>query len=445
MATIRGQVEPGPRARLESMDDPSLVTAGVLAGIVVGAAFSAIDAGLHSLGEPRLRGLKDGDGPVAREAGRFLASSDVIRTRLLVGRILAVSLVAGFSAYAGFELGGVPGGLVCAAGAGFVYAILAEFGATVSRRRAGRATLRLLRLLRPLEWLAAPFAMPMVWIARMATRWVPEATEGDEVEIAAQAVEHLVDEGQERGAIGESQANLLRNVLDFKDTIARQVMVPRTKTVAFEVDTPLATVLERIVDSGHSRYPVYSEHVDQPIGLLYAKDLFRILRDGGEIGDIDLRDLVRRPVYYAAESQKIGALLTDMQARRFHLAIVADEFGGTAGIVTLEDILEEIVGEILDEHDKFEPIVIRLGAGRWLVDAAMAIPDVEDAIGEALGDGDCDGDSLGGMIVDLAGGLPAEGTRVRAGHFDLLVLEADERRITRVEVIRVDEALDEAV
>lgn len=429
------------------MDDPSLITAGVVAGIVLGAAFSAVNAGLRALGEARLHALQDEDGAVGKEARRFLNAREVIVARLLVGRVLAVSVVAGLAAYVGLDLGGAPAALAGAAASGFVYAVLAELGATISRRRAGRATLRLLRVLRPIEWLAAPFAAPLLGVATITRRLVPEANDGDAREIATLEVEHMVDEGEERGTIGESQANLLRNVLEFKDTIARQVMVPRTKTVAFEVDTPLAAVLESIVESGHSRYPVYAEQVDQPIGLLYAKDLFRIVNDGRDLDEVDLRDLVRRPVYYAAESQKIGALLADMQARRFHLAIVADEFGGTAGIVTLEDILEEIVGEILDEHDKFEPIVIRLGAGRWLVDAAMAIPDVEEAIGEPLIDGDCDGDSLGGMMVDLHGGVPADGTRVRAGRFVLLVLEADERRIARVEVVRapVDEALEEAV
>src|SRR5690606_22465474 len=172
---------------------------------------------------------------------------------------------------------------------------------------------------------------------------------------AVREVEHMIEQREESGSIPADFAELLLSVLEFKDTVAREVMVPRTQMKAIEIDTSIDEVLDIIVREGHSRYPVYRDRPDHIEGILYAKDLFRILKNGERDKHHSLHRIIRRPVLFVAETHKTGRLLREMQARRFHLAIVVDEFGGTSGIVTLEDILEEIVGEIRDEHDTEEP------------------------------------------------------------------------------------------
>jgi len=194
-------------------------------------------------------------------------------------------------------------------------------------------------------------------------------------------------------------------------------------------------VLANVIESGHSRYPVYRGQIDQIEGILYAKDLFQVLRGTSDAGSILLADVLRKPVFFAAESQKIGVLLREMQRRRSHLALVVDEFGGAAGIVTLEDIVEEIVGEIQDEHDEEAPLVYERAPGHYFVDAGISVYDLEKYLGEAICEDKTDFDSLGGMLVHLAGQVPVIGETLVAGSYRVVVLDADERHVRRVEML----------
>jgi CBS domain containing-hemolysin-like protein len=191
------------------------------------------------------------------------------------------------------------------------------------------------------------------------------------------------------------------------------------------------------MESGHSRYPVYRGQIDHVEGVLYAKDLFQVLRSTSDASAVVLENVVRKPVFFAAESQKIGALLREMQRRRSHLAVVVDEFGGAAGIVTLEDIVEEIVGEIQDEHDEEAPLVYERAPGHYFVDASISVNDLEEQLGESLCEDKSDFESLGGMLVHLAGQVPIIGETLRAGPYRVVVLDADERHVRRVEMLRV--------
>ncbi len=262
------------------------------------------------------------------------------------------------------------------------------------------------------------------------------------MEVGHRTVEKLIEKSEQKGELGQDQAKLLRSVLEFRATVAREVMVPRTQVVAFEVDTPLEEVLLAIEENGHSRYPVYRKSMDQVEGILYAKDVFGALRQG--LAQQTLGDLARTPVFFAPETQKVSVLLQEMQSRRIHLAVVVDEFGGTAGIVTLEDILEEIVGEIEDEHDDDEAPVRQEGPGHFVADATISIYDLEDYLGEPLADAaDGDYDSLGGLLVHLAGRVPIVGTEVTVGDYELRVLVSDERHVERVEITRRTPAPEE--
>jgi CBS domain containing-hemolysin-like protein len=212
-------------------------------------------------------------------------------------------------------------------------------------------------------------------------------------------------------------------------------MVPRTSVVAIEINTPLDEVVQLIIAQGHSRYPVYRERIDQVEGTLYAKDLFRLIRpDADSTGRLE--DLIRRPVFFTAHSQKISVLLRQMQARRVHVAIVVDEFGGTSGMVTLEDIMEEIVGEIRDEHDSDENPVRQIGPDRYIANADVSLYDLAEITGLHLPEHTRSYESLGGMLVDLAGRVPKSGDSIEIGGHEMIVRAADERRVSRVEVVK---------
>jgi CBS domain containing-hemolysin-like protein len=236
---------------------------------------------------------------------------------------------------------------------------------------------------------------------------------------------------------------MLRSVLEFKNTVAREIMVPRTQVVAFEIEMSVDEALASVIESGHSRYPVYRGQIDHVEGILYAKDLFQVIRRPADSSKLTLADVIRKPVFFAAESQKIGVLLREMQGRQSHLAVVVDEFGGAAGIVTLEDIVEEIVGEIQDEHDEERPMVFERSPGHYFVDAGISVYDLEEHLGESICEDKSEFDSLGGLLVHLAGRVPAIGETLMTGAYRIVVLDADERHVRRVEMLKVDIEPDE--
>ncbi len=406
---------------------------GIAGGsILLAALYASANAALTALTEARLGAVSEGTGALAREALRTRQFRDGIRARLLVGRVLSLSTAAASIAVLFVRDGSFWMALAGSTLAALVYGLIAQIGTAIMAARGPLGQLRLLRAVRVLELLMAPIAAPLEIVGRLAAKLVPSPAE--DADIQTRAIEHMIEKGEEEGALPEEHAAMLRSVLEFEDTIAREVMVPRTQMVSFEMTTPLEQVIERIEETGHSRYPVYRENVDQVEGLLYAKDLFRVLRDGKT--DPDLESLIRTPIAFIPEVRKIGAVLREMQTHRFHLGVVVDEFGGVAGLVTLEDILEEIVGEIEDEHDDETKRVSERAPGHYIADATISVHDLAEIIGEPLAETSGSYDSLGGMIVELAGRVPAVGEQISSGAFDLRILEADERHVQQVEIVR---------
>jgi CBS domain containing-hemolysin-like protein len=412
------------------------LAAAIVVGVGLGALLAAVSAGIHTLGEAGLQALSEEGNNNATVAERMLRELEAVQARLLIGRVLCVALAAAFVAYSFLQAYGVGVALLGVLGTAVAYAVLATIAASVVRQRSGQATLRLWKWLRPIELLLTPIAVPLTWISGLVERVVPEVQMEDPSRLAELTVEHVIEQGEEEGSIAEDHAQMLRSVLEFKNTVAREIMVPRTQVVALEFETSIDEVLASIMESGHSRYPVYRGHIDHVEGVLYAKDLFQLLQSTSDASTISLASVVRKPVFFAAESQKIGVLLREMQRRRSHLAVVVDEFGGAAGIVTLEDIVEEIVGEIQDEHDEEAPLVYERAPGHYFVDASISVYDLEEHLGESICDDKGDFDSLGGLLVHLAGQVPVIGETLRAGPYRVVVLDADERRVRRVEMLR---------
>lgn len=404
--------------------------------MICGAIFTAVDETLAALGEPRLRAARSGNDANAKAAGRYLDAQSLVSAELLAGRILCL-VGLGVLSY-GLASPVSPEPLVRIAivgGASLAYAALAAVGTTLSSRRASRLGLPLLRYAQPLLWLMMPMAVPIQFTNRLIDKLFPARPDEDPQHVTEIEVEQMIEQGAEHGSIPAQNAELLRSVIEFGDTVVREVMVPRTSMIAIEITTPLDEVVQLIMAQGHSRYPVYRERIDQIEGTLYAKDLFRLVRTGREPSG-RLEELIRRPVFFTAHSQKISVLLRQMQARRVHLAVVVDEFGGTSGMVTLEDIMEEIVGEIRDEHDSDETPVRQIGPDRYLANADVSLYDLAEITGLLLPEEARTYESLGGMLIDLAGRVPKSGDSIEIGGHEMIVRAADERRVSRVEVVK---------
>ena len=255
--------------------------------------------------------------------------------------------------------------------------------------------------------------------------------------VTEEEIKTLVDAGEEGGAIQEEEKEMIYSIFEIGDTMAREIMVPRTDMLALEVSTPVAEAVSAALTAGHSRIPVYNGTVDNIVGLLYAKDLLRAWQEGSQ--PASLRDLLR-PAFFVPETKKADELLAELQQQRIHLAVVVDEYGGTAGIVTLEDIVEEIVGEIRDEYDvNEESLFERIGDLEYIFDARIDLDEVNELLNLSLAGGDSD--SLGGFIYGQLGHVPAPGEKVPADPVEFTVLNVTGRRIRKVRAVRQPEAV----
>jgi CBS domain containing-hemolysin-like protein len=247
--------------------------------------------------------------------------------------------------------------------------------------------------------------------------------------VSEEEIMTMVDAGQEVGLIEADEKEMIYSVFALGDTLAREVMVPRIDIVALDVQASLDEALDLIIDAGLSRIPVYKDTVDNVIGGLYAKDLLQVWREEREV--VNLRDVLRPP-YFVPESKPLDELLQDMQQHKVHMAIVVDEYGGTAGVVTIEDVVEELVGEIQDEYDSEEPFVEQTSDQEFIFNARVDLDDVNRLMGTAFRTDLYD--TLGGFIYSQLGKVPAVGETI---HFDGLiiqVLSVTGRRIRKVRV-----------
>jgi CBS domain containing-hemolysin-like protein len=409
-----------------------------VAAAAVGSLFASADAALTSLPEARLQALVDQGGEPT--FARFAADRLGVLSRWLVARVIALSIASILLARAvEQDLGPMKSALVAVVVAVLTYATFAEILGTVARRRPEQVGRVALRLLQPLEWAVVPLAAPLAALGRWIGRKVPESTDAD-ARLTETDLEWLVDKGEKAGAIEKEPATMIRNVLDFKHLTAKEVMIPRRRVSSIEASTPLTDVLEHVRIDGHSRYPVFRETLDNVVGLLYVKDLFDVV-GAGKLAETKLEALIRKPVLFLAEAQPALSVLREMRSKRLHLAVVTDEFGGTGGIVTLEDIIEEIVGEIRDEYDTEDVALIqKLAEGRFVADAAIPLDELELHLGQKLPE---DGafESLGGLIVHRAGRVPEVGATVSLDGYELIVREADETRVVKVEIVRAEPSL----
>jgi CBS domain containing-hemolysin-like protein len=239
----------------------------------------------------------------------------------------------------------------------------------------------------------------------------------------------MADTAADEEVIERDERTLIHSIIDFGDTVVREVMVPRTDMVAVDSRSRVEDVIDIAITAGFSRIPVYAQGIDDIVGVVYAKDLLRAEREGRQDEPIST---LQREAQFTPESKRVSELMREMQASKQHMAIVVDEYGGTAGLVTLEDLLEEIVGEIVDEYDNEEPTVQRLADGSMRVSARMAIDEVNELIDGTLPEGDWD--TVGGLVYSALGHVPVEGETVEVDGHSLTAERVQGRRISRVRV-----------
>ncbi len=301
----------------------------------------------------------------------------------------------------------------------------------VGRQHSERLALWLARPLAIVSMLAMPVVHLMVWLGNALARLLGAEQRSDLPFVTEEEIKVLVDAGEEEGVIEEEEKDMIYSIFELGDTLAREVMVPRIDVVALEVQTPMLAALDTIMEAGHSRIPVFDETIDNILGVLYAKDLLPYLRNGRT--DVPLKSVLRE-AYFIPETKKASDLLPDLQQRRVHMAVVVDEYGGMAGLVTIEDLLEEIVGEIQDEYDTEEPFVQYVNEDEYIFDARVDLDDLNRLMAVSLPTEDSD--TLGGFIYTELGKVPVVGDQVTFDNLELTVESVAGRRIRKVRVQR---------
>lgn len=421
--------------------------------ITLNAFFSASEIAVISVPKLRLKQLSENGNQTAEvlyrladDSNRFLATVQIGVTLLgfLASATAAVSLSGGLET----ALATVPIPLIAQAAQGLAIVIITLlltlvtliFGElapkSIALAHSERIALAVARPITLLARLASPLVRFLVWATNVVAkpfggqrrRGLPIVTEEE--------IKTLVDAGEESGMLEEDEKEMIYSIFEFGETLAREVMVSRVDIVALDAETPLMDAMDVIIKHNHSRVPVYQNNIDNVIGILYAKDLLKVLREKGReaANQIKLSDIVR-PAAFTPESKKVDELLEDMQKRRIHMAIVIDEYGGTAGLVTIEDILEEIVGEIQDEYDQAEEALIQdLGENEWLIDARANLSDINDLLKSNIPIDESD--TLGGFIYESLGKVPLPGDEVQRPDLLLKVVNVAGRRIGKIRVTR---------
>jgi putative hemolysin len=423
--------------------------------IFVGGFFAASEIALITVKRHRLSQLADEGNRSARTAqrltedpGRFLATIQIAITFL--GFLAGATGAAAFSKGLAPLIRAIPIGFISDAASTIAFVIITlaialasiVIGELVPKTLALNFPERLALLVaRPIGMIQGLLS-PIVWFVSSISAVLVRLMGGKEKPqggyLSTEELKLLVETGSEQGQIEEEEKEMIHGVIELGDKRVHEVMVPRIGIRAVNVDDPLDEVLDMIVRAGHSRLPVFEESLDNIVGILYAKDLLPYLKGNGRAnGGIDIRTLVRSPVY-VPESKPVDDLLHEMQAAKRHIAIVVDEYGGTAGLVTMEDVVEEIVGEIQDEYDREDPMVEDVSTDQevgYRIDGRVSMDDLRDLF-DLSDDDEVDEDAydtIGGFVVHRVGRIPLPGAEIPFRDGVVLQVEAAEpRRVARV-------------
>jgi len=401
--------------------------------LLLSAFFSGSETALLAANKLRLRHLEESGNRRAGLVRRLLAEPGRVVTALLVGNnIVNVALTVFATALLVRLWGPQRGPLYALVGLTLVLLVVGEITPkTIAAKYADRLALWVSRPVSGLTVLLGPVIRILSLLSNLLMRPLGGRVDLDSPLVTEEEIRLLVKVGEEEGVIREEEREMITSIFEFGDTVAREVMVPRIDMVCVADTDTVAEALTVIRETAHSRLPVYHGTIDQIVGVVHVKDLLPYVQEGR--GQTPVQE-ASRPAYFVPESTRLDNLFREMRRRKAHLAIVVDEYGGTAGLVTIEDLLEEIVGPILDEYDVEEKLVETVNDSVALVDGRVSLEEVNEHLGLDLPMGEVD--TIGGFVYSLLGHVPAQGETVTFDGVELVVERLEGHRIARVRVIR---------
>lgn len=397
--------------------------------------FSASETSIFSVNKVRIRRLAEEGNRQALVTRRLFEQPNRLISTILIGNTVVNIGATALATSLAIDLFGTTGAGIAT---GVMTVLILVFGEitpkTLAARRSEAYSLSVSPYINALGILLSPVIRVLNLITNMLVKLlggaVPESQQVTEEEIRM-----LVNVGQEEGLIDSDEREMIDSIFEFDDTLVREIMVPRIDIIAINSKDSLADAVNLITGAGHSRIPVYENTVDNIVGVIYAKDLlkpFILSKDKPRIMDL------MRSAYYVPESKKVRDLFKELRNQKIHMAIVLDEYGGTAGLVTIEDVVEEIVGDIQDEYDHEENSIEKLGDGSLLVNARTPIYDINELLELELPDDEFE--TVSGLVFHSLGRVPAQGQELDIGNLHIVVEKVVGRRIVKLRFIKKDTA-----
>ena len=419
------------------MDTDGSITQLIFLAVLIflSALFSSAETAFLSTNKIRLRNLQEEGEKKADLVLFMLDNQNKLISALLVGNnIVNIGSSALATKMATEAFGNAGVGIAT----GIMTLLVLVFGEVIPKNLAAAHAETWAMFIAPFIRLVSFVLTPVVFLLTKLSDFVVHFSKSDDEEdptITEDEFKILVNVGQEEGGLDESESEMINSIFEFDETVVKAIMVPRIDIVAVDVEDSINEALRIIVDGGHSRIPAYEESIDNIVGILYAKDIFAHL--DADFDTMKVKELLR-PAYYIPETKKVSDLLNELRLKKVHMAIILDEYGGTNGLVTIEDLIEEIIGDIQDEYDVEDDLIVMHGEDHLVADARAPIGDVEDAFDVELDEEileDSEADTIGGLAFEHLGGIPAVGDEVTVGRFLIRIVDVSGRRISKVEIL----------
>jgi len=360
-------------------------------------------------------------------------STDIFSTLIVAKSVFFVGFIVSAAVFVVSSHGLSWADVVVAAVVGFVtVALLQSIARAIALKNPDKIALRMAGVLSVTTTTLAPVSGLLLFLARAVSRLFGTKLDREVDENESDEMRLLVDVNHDEVSLEADEKEMIRGVVGLDETLAREIMIPRIDVIAASKESSIKEIIEIIVSTGYSRIPIYEETIDNIVGLVYAKDLLPILEKGKITGSITK---IARSPHFIPESKKVDELLHEFQQSKVHVAIVVDEYGGTAGLVTIEDLLEEIVGEIEDEYDAEEPKIERISDVEAVMNARVSVDELKDSFGIDI-EGE-DYDTIGGFVFSQLGRIPNIGDVIKVDGMQIEVLSTVGRRVKEVKITRI--------
>jgi len=407
-----------------------LQVAILIVSLFLCAMASAAETALTSISRIKLKNLVESGDEQAIEIDRLLTDPNKLLSTILVVNSVAVIVASSMATVLALAFSATYGELLSSIIISLVVLIFCEITPkTAAVQNPVRWARIFIRPVRGAAWVLTPIVWSLSAITNFLVRLVGGEMKHRGPFVTEEELRLLVSVGEKEGVLEEEETEMIHSIFEFADTTVREVMIPRIDMVTLESDATVDQAVDLALEAGFSRIPVYEESIDEIIGVLYTKDMLKQLRQGHDT--LPIRDLVR-PAYFVPETKKLDDLLREIQQQRVHMVIVVDEYGSVAGLVTIEDLVEEIVGDIQDEYDREEKLYEQISEDEYVFDAKISIDDFNELMNTNLEDQDYD--TLGGFLYAQLDKIPNVGDTITFQEMTFTVLSTRGRRITQVRV-----------